>query len=130
MTTKQWLRSFPNSEFRIPNSLQPCLTTDKLLTDAQWEIIVRELMLEVIATANALGHAIPSSLADKQIERTCSMGAYKASTLVDFELGRPLELQAIFLEPLRQAKKTRVPVPQLERLCSVLKALDSKRSAR
>ena len=48
------------------------------------------------------------------------MGAYKASTLVDFEQGRALELEALFLEPLRQAKKAGADVPRLESLCRVL----------
>ena len=66
-------------------------------------------------------------LADKQIERTRTMGAYKASTLIDFERGQPLELESLFLEPLRQAHTAGVPVPRLEALCRVLKTLDGGR---
>jgi 2-dehydropantoate 2-reductase len=116
-----------NSEFRISIPPGECFTTDKLLADSRWENLARELMFEVIAAANALGHALSTSLADKQIERTRTMGAYKASTLVDFELGRPLEFDAIFFEPLRQAKKAGAATPRLERLCSVLKRLDDQR---
>jgi 2-dehydropantoate 2-reductase len=102
----------------------PCLTTDKLLADPRWEKLVRELMLEVIATARGLELPIDDSIADKQIERTRTMGAYKASTLIDFERGQPLELEAIFLEPLRHAEKTGVPTPRLAALCRVLQKLD------
>jgi 2-dehydropantoate 2-reductase len=107
--------------------LQPCLTTDKLLADPKWEALVRELMLEVIGAGQALGHAIPESLADKQIERTRSMGAYKASTLIDFERGQPLELQSLFLEPLRQAQEAGVKMPRLQSVSHVLQKLDSRR---
>ena len=100
-----------------------CLTTDKLLADVNWTRIARELMLEVIAVAHALGFAVKEDLADKQIERTRTMGAYKASTLIDFERGLPIELEALFLEPLRQAKSAGVAVPRLERLGEVLKGL-------
>jgi len=62
-------------------------------------------MLEVIAVARALGFPVKESLADKQIERTRTMGAYKASTLIDFERGLPIELDALFLKPLKEAKK-------------------------
>ena len=41
------------------------------------------------------------------------MGAYRASTLIDFERGQPLELQSLFLEPLRQATQAGVPMPRL-----------------
>jgi len=105
-----------------------CLTTDKLLGDARWEEIVRGLMLEVIAAASALGFVIPTSFAEQQIERTRTMGAYKASTLIDFEQGRPLELENLFFEPLRQARRAGVSVPRLEALCRVLKLLDSARN--
>jgi 2-dehydropantoate 2-reductase len=52
------------------------------------------------------------------------MGAYKASTLLDFERGKPLELKSLFLEPLRQARAAGVKVPRLEALCTVLQTLD------
>jgi len=103
------------------------LTTDLLLGDPRWENLVRELMLEVIAAANALGFEVPPSLAGENINRTRVMGAYKASTLLDFERGQPLELESMFLEPLRQAQKAGVPVPRLVRLCEVLHQLDPSR---
>ena len=106
--------------------LTSCLTTDQLLSDPNWERLVRQLMLEVIAAARGLGFAVPDSLAEKQIERTRSMGAYRASTLIDFERGLPLELDALFLEPLRQARNANVPVPLLEALCRVLQQLDRR----
>ena len=102
----------------------PCRTTDQLLAEDNWSNLVRELMLEVIHAARTLGFPIPDSLADRQIERTRTMGPYKASTLIDFERGLPLELQSLFLEPLRQAKTARVATPRLETLCEVLRALD------
>ncbi len=107
-------------------NLQPrtTLTTDKLLANAQWARLLRELMLEVAAAARALGFDVPDSLADTQIERTRTMGAYKASTLLDFERGQPLELESLFLEPLRQAQRAGVATPRLAALCAVLQALD------
>lgn len=109
---------------RIPSSLGPCLTTDKILAEPAWAALVRELILEVIHSARALGFNLSEALVDKQIERTLTMGAYKASTLVDFERGQPLELKSLFLEPLRQAQEVGVPVPRLEALCCVLQKLD------
>ena len=116
-----------NAESPIVNrqALAPVFTTDKLLSDPRWEALVRELMHEVIGAAAALGYKTPHEFADKQIERTRVMGAYKASTLVDFEQGRALELESMFLEPLRQAQKAGAKVPRLESLCRVLKELNS-----
>ena len=105
----------------------PCLSTDRLLGDPRWHALVRELMLEVIHAARALGFDLPDALAETQIARTLTMGAYQASTLVDFARGQPLELQSLFLEPLRQATGAGVAVPRLGALCAVLEELDARR---
>ena len=110
-----------------PSPLLPCLTTDKLLADARWGRLVRELMLEVIAGARVLGFDVPDTFADERIERTRTMGAYRASTLIDFERRQPLELQSLFLEPLRQATQAGLPMPRLAALCAVL--MDLERAA-
>lgn len=104
--------------------LAPCLTTDRLLADPGWLALVRELMLEVIRTANALGYPISEDDADHQINRTREMGAYRASTLIDFERGQPLELDSLFAEPLRQASVAGIATPRLEALTRLLTTLD------
>lgn len=102
----------------------PCLTSDILLTDPRWEALVRDLMMETIRTAQALGLPVKDSAAQKQIDRTREMGAYRASTLIDFERGQELELNALFFEPLRQAKKAGVSTPRLEAMCKVLEQIN------
>jgi len=105
-----------------------CVPTDELLHDVKWTALVRGLMLEVIHAAAKLGHMIPEELADKMIHRTRAMGTYRASTLVDFERGQPLELESLFLEPLRQAQRAGAKTPLLENLCAVLVELDRSTS--
>lgn len=111
------------------DSRRECLASDELLADAGWESLVRGLMLEVIHAAEGLGHAIPEGMADKMIERTRTMGSYRASTLIDFERGQPLELESLFVEPLRQAHRAGVEMPLLRNLCAVLTELDRRRAA-
>jgi len=106
-----------------------CFSTDELLTDVQWAALVRGLMLEVIHAAGKLGYAIPETLADQMIERTRTMGTYRASTLIDFERGQPLELEGLFVEPLRQAQQAGTETPLLKQLCAVLTELDRRRAA-
>jgi 2-dehydropantoate 2-reductase len=55
------------------------------------------------------------------------MGPYKPSTVLDFESGRDLELEALFLAPLVAAQKASVPTPRLAALCSVLRQLTETR---
>jgi 2-dehydropantoate 2-reductase len=56
------------------------------------------------------------------------MGAYQPSTLVDWLAGKELEIEAIWGEPLRQAKKAGILLPHLERLHQHLKTLGARRS--
>lgn len=121
--------AFENQPGNDRHQLSDCLTTDKLLNDPRWEQLVRELMHEVISVARALELDVPDELAEKQIARTRTMGAYKASTLLDFERGFPLELEGLFLAPLREALRVGVATPRLRTLCDILQKLERRRSS-
>jgi 2-dehydropantoate 2-reductase len=106
------------------------LPTDELLGDARWIVEVEGLMREVLAAAAGVGFPLSQSLAEEMIARTRSMGAYKASTLLDYERGRPLEVEALFREPLRRAERARVATPRLARLAGLLEDLDRRQTVR
>lgn len=117
----------PQAPLRAPQPVDRSFATDVLIGDPQWARLLRELMDEVIAAANALGYPVPASLADTMIALTQTMGAYKASTLLDFEKGLPLELNSLFLEPLRLAREAGASTPRLAAMCRVLRYLDEQR---
>ncbi len=93
------------------------LASDGLRTSA------RELMGEVVDAARRLGHEIEDEFADFQIERSYSMGAYKPSSLIDWELRRAVEVEAIWGEPLRQGVAAGAAMPRLELLYRLLQRL-------
>lgn len=107
-------------------SIRNCLSTDQLLAHPEWSRWVGGLMDEVRSVAMALGFPIPREFADTLVERTHEMGAYRPSTVVDFESGRSLELESLFGEPLRRARSAGVPTPHLEALTVVLARLASR----
>jgi len=115
-------------EGRLPQTLDrvTTLATDELLRDPRWTALVRQLMDELVATGRQAGFPIAGDLADRMIARTRCMGAYRASTLLDFERGSPLEIESLFLEPLRRARATGIPIPRLEALCAVLEQLEKR----
>jgi 2-dehydropantoate 2-reductase len=104
--------------------LGPCLPTDRLLGDPAWEALVRELMEETVRGAAAQGLVIPSSVPEAQIAQTRQMGSYRASTLIDFERGQPLEVESLFGEPFRRARAAGATTPRLAALESLLRELD------
>lgn len=83
-------------------------------------------MHEIIQVATAPGYPINDSLAEKMIENTRTMNDYHPSTVIDFELGRPLEYESMFGLPLKEARETSVQTPVLERLCTILQLLIKK----
>ena len=92
------------------------VTTDLILADAGREGRVWALMREVQAIARAEGVEIAEDFVRDQVEKTRPMGAYKPSTLIDWQAGRPFELEPIWGEPLRRARRLGVDTPELARV--------------
>lgn len=90
--------------------------TAAILADDELRTRALALMDEVIAGANKCGYALPTAVALQQMKRTPELGAYKPSTLIDYDAGRPIELEAIWGEPLRRATAAGAEMPELQRL--------------
>lgn len=91
-------------------------STDLLIATTDGRELVRQLMLEVMATAASLGVDLPPNLPDIKIEQTRSMGAYKTSMQIDRQLGRPMEIDAILHKPLLCAQAGCVPTHYMQML--------------
>jgi 2-dehydropantoate 2-reductase len=91
-------------------------TTDLLLADDEVVGEIRALMTEVVAAAAARGFSLDPKLIEWNIERTRPMGAYRPSSLIDWQEGREVEIQAIWGEPLRRAQGAGLSLPHWERL--------------
>jgi 2-dehydropantoate 2-reductase len=106
------------------------VTTDVLLADEGMRSLARRLMEEVVDAAAKFGHEIPRSFIDLQFERTAKMGAYRPSSLIDFEEGRDVEIEEIWGEPVRRAKSVGAPVPRLEAIYWLIKQRVAARKAK
>jgi 2-dehydropantoate 2-reductase len=69
----------------------------------------KAVMHEGLAIAAALGHPIPGD-PEKQVLRSVTL-AHKPSILQDLELGRAMEIDALFTVPLGMARQAEVPMP-------------------
>jgi 2-dehydropantoate 2-reductase len=119
IVTARWRKCVWNAAFNPLSVLGGGVSTSDILNVA--EPLVREIMGEVCAIANALGHALPPETVTQQIESTRKMPAYKTSMLGDFEANRPMETEAILGNAVRAARHIGVPVPHLESLYALLK---------
>jgi 2-dehydropantoate 2-reductase len=101
---------------------------EQVLADVGLENAARALMAEVIDSAGRLGYAIRGDFAEDQIERSRSMGPYRSSSQIDYDAGREVEVEAIWGEPLRQAKAAGAGTPRLEILHALIRHLAAGRS--
>jgi len=92
------------------------MTTDRILQNPEWAERVVILMQEVQAGAAVLGAEIPDDFLRHQVDRTPEMGAYRPSSMIDWEAGQPVEVDAIWAEPLRRAEAAGARLPEWRKL--------------
>ena len=110
------------------NGLSAVLGVDCTVLMRYAEPLVRELMLEVVAATQAvLGAQIDIAFVEKMLENTRNMDAYRPSMMIDREMGRPMEVEAIYGEPVRRAEAAGCAVPKIRMLYEQLKLLDQLR---
>ena len=107
-------------------------TTTEMMANPDTCQLATDLMVEVVAAANGCARKIttegdrilPDSIIDTMLTHTANMKPYRTSMKVDFDQGRPLEVEAILGNPLKAAQWAGVETPNIERLYSQLKALE------
>jgi 2-dehydropantoate 2-reductase len=127
LALERWRKLVWNIPFNGLSILAGEIDTASILRDEQLHETTLAVMKEVIEAANLCGLPLHTSSAAEQIERTKTMGTYQPSTLVDFQAGRPLEIEAIWGEPLRRARAAGAETPRLQMLYSLLRSLDRAR---
>jgi 2-dehydropantoate 2-reductase len=124
LALERWRKLVWNIPFNGLSVLAGGIDTAAILGDKELHRTTRAVMEEVIEAANRCGYPLERSAAADQIGRTETIGAYRPSTLLDFKAGRPLEIEAIWGEPLRRAEAAGAKTPRLETLYGLLKAVD------
>jgi 2-dehydropantoate 2-reductase len=126
LLTARWKKLVWNIPF---NGLSVVLnaTTNEIMADENARSLVEQLMQEVLAGAAACGRSIPTRFMEEMLDHTVQMPPYRTSMKLDYDDRRPLEVEAIFGNPLRMAKATNLPRVQI--LYQQLKFLDAKNRA-
>lgn len=100
--------------------------TDELMKDPATRELVVQLMHEVVAGAAAVGRTIPDSFVTKMLVDTERMPPYRTSMKIDYENRRPMEIEAIFGNPVRAARSAGRELPRVEMLYKQLQFLDER----
>jgi len=104
-------------------------TTDMVLDTPQLATLAHGLMKEVQAGAQALGYEITDEFVESQVAYTRPLGAYKPSSMLDYQAGRPVEIESIWGEPLRRGTAAGVSMPCLGTVYALIKSLVARRLA-
>jgi 2-dehydropantoate 2-reductase len=105
--------------WNIPfNGLCITLNTDtqRIMRTESTRTLARSIMDELIDGAAVLGHGFPHDFADKMMADTDKMIPYQPSMKLDFDAGKPTELEYIFGNPLRALQEEGFKAPLLESL--------------
>jgi 2-dehydropantoate 2-reductase len=127
LALERWRKLIWNIPFNGLSILAGGIDTAAIIGDKDLRQAALALMDEVITAANECGHALPRDGWREHIERSEKMGPYKPSTLLDWEAGRPLEIEPIWGEPLRRAVAAGGQMPCTEMIYALLKQLDKGR---
>jgi 2-dehydropantoate 2-reductase len=101
--------------------------TDELMRRPATRQLCEDIMREVVAAARATGVPLGEDTVTTMLAYTDRMKPYRTSMKIDYDEGRPLEIEAIFGEPLRAATAAGHPAPLLAMLYRQLQFLDAHR---
>jgi len=100
--------------------------TRALMEDLHSRAVAEALMRDVAAGAQAFGRTISEPFIEKMLTMTAAMTPYRASMKIDYDEGRPMELEAIYGNPVRAVKARKGAMPLVEALYHQLKFLDAR----
>ena len=86
-------------------------TPTELLSSSDGEVLVRTVMDEVVAAAEALGHHVSSGYLDGLVAITRTFPPYRTSMGLDVAAGRPTEVEVILGRPVAAGTAAGVPMP-------------------
>lgn len=89
----------------------------------------RRMMAEIAAAAALDGITLTPAMAEEYIAYTRSRPPYKTSMLLDYEAGRPMELDALLGNPIRFARSHGLELPHLETVLTLLRRLEARNRA-
>lgn len=112
----KWGKLVWNIPFSGGSLYHGAVPVDRISGNPAREAFALSLMQEVIAAAALDGAEIDARLPEQNLVATRGMGAYKPSILVDFEKGRPMEIDCLFREPLRRGNAAGLALPAMTEL--------------
>lgn len=125
IVTQRWRKLLWNAPYNPISVLAGGANTEQIMSSHETVELIRGVMEEVYAVASAMGHILPPQAIEKNLTDTKKMKPYKTSMLVDYEAGRPMEVEAILGRVVKMGKKKGIEVNRLEMLYILLKLAEA-----
>jgi 2-dehydropantoate 2-reductase len=122
----RWQKALWNATFNPISIIGGILDTSMMLRTSDDRAFVRKAMQEIADIAAAAGYPIETQVIERLMEATRAMPAYKTSMALDFEHGRPMEIEAILGNVVRTARDRKVAAPTLETIYALAKMVERK----
>ena len=122
----RWKKAVWNMPF---NGLTVALNTQTncLLANPSTRTLVKEMMMEVVGAACALGvNGLDEAFADKMIQNTLEMTPYSPSMKLDFDFKRPMEIEYLYSRPIVLAREAGFEMGKLAMLEQQLRFIQTQ----
>ena len=126
VVTQRWQKAVWNTPFNPISILGGVFDTEMMLRSAENQALIRAAMNEVCAAAAAAGHVMHPALVERMIADTRALPGYKTSMAVDYENGRPMEIEAILGNVVRSGRRNGVALPVLETIYALAQMVENK----
>ncbi len=117
-----WRKSILNSVM-MPVSVTTQLTMSRVMGAPELRAIVEMLMKDFLEVARCEGYDYGPDFHDNAIEYLATAGDHKPSMLMDYEAGRPLEIDYLNNKIQEYAERHGVPCAYNKLLCSIVHGL-------
>lgn len=95
-------------------------STNQILANELACDLVKNIMNEICLLAEADKCKLPDDVIEKNIVATQKMKPYKTSMLLDYEAGRPMEIEAILGNAIKFAKSKSISTPYLSSIYAII----------
>ena len=121
MVGERWRKCLWNTPFNPLSVIANGADTRTILDTEGGEALIRAMIREVMAVAEAEGYPMDEKLIDLNIEGTRKMPPYKNSMALDYLNGRAIERDAVLGNVVTIAERHGIPVPHLNTVLVTLR---------
>jgi 2-dehydropantoate 2-reductase len=121
LNSARWEKLVWNISFNGLAIAAGSLPVSEIVASPELRRKAEQIMSETLMAANTNGCQLSTDLIEKLMQIAKNLGGYRPSSLIDFDLGREIELDAIWGEPLRRGENKGVSLPSMRWLYETIR---------